>query len=822
VRKKSTGLLSLVVAAGLGTTLVMPAVTASAAPQVSQPAKAGATSEPQQVQSDNLPNPADEKKQQLREQAITDLLNGKGTVQHRGASTVMKVGTTKTVKSADRKGGAAKPASAEDQYVELGREKTDKIFVILTDFGNQRDPNYPDKDTDPNTPGPTKFDGPLNNQIPQPDRTVDNSTVWQPNYDRKHFQDLYFGQGDADGSGGATESVKQYFERQSSGRYSVDGYVSDWVKVPYNEARYGRSNGYPCASNVCSNTWALVRDGINTWVADQKAAGKTDADIKSMLSSYDQWDRNDYDHDGNFNEPDGYIDHFQIVHAGGDQADGDPIQGEDAIWSHRWKAYQGTGQGPAGNPDGGVQIGTTGLWVADYTIQPENGGMSVFAHEYTHDLGLPDLYDTSGPSAANENGVNYWSLMAQSREAAPNDEGIGTRASDLGAWDKLQLGWLDYEIVNPRTEGDKLELGPHEYNSAKAQAAVVNLPKKQVVTQLSAPYAGAKSWYSGSGNNYDASMSRSVTLPAGASTLSFQAKWNIEDCGPDACDYAYVEVDPGDGTGWKSIPGTITKSAENNGIDGTQTAWTPASFDLTPYAGKTIGLRLHYKTDPAAAGNGGSQVPGLFADDIKVTNGADTLFTSGAESTPEGWTLSGFSSVGSSLTTPYDNYLIASNRTYTAFDKYLQSGPYNFGFGSKPDFVEHFPYQNGLLVSYWDTSQGDNNTSQHPGEGLILPVDANPAPIAKLGGGIWRPRVSGYDSPFGLEKSDSFTLHLGDAKDTPSYVRGQAPVPVFHDDASYWDSRQPSASVKVPNNGVDIKVLKQQGTSMDIRVWKRS
>ena len=51
------------------------------------------------------------------------------------------------------------------------------------------------------------------------------------------------------------------------------------------------------------------------------------------------WDRYDYDGDGDFNEPDGYIDHFQIVHAGGDQADGDPYQGEDAIWSHRWYAF---------------------------------------------------------------------------------------------------------------------------------------------------------------------------------------------------------------------------------------------------------------------------------------------------------------------------------------------------------------------------------------------------------------------------------------------------------------------------------------------------
>ena len=30
------------------------------------------------------------------------------------------------------------------------------------------------------------------------------------------------------------------------------------------------------------------------------------------LPHLDLWDRYDYDGDGNFNEPDGYIDHFQL------------------------------------------------------------------------------------------------------------------------------------------------------------------------------------------------------------------------------------------------------------------------------------------------------------------------------------------------------------------------------------------------------------------------------------------------------------------------------------------------------------------------------
>lgn len=791
MRKSLTGLLAMALISGAA---VVSAPAATAAPSVgAPPVDAGSTDITQAT--DELPNPLEDKRRALREEAITQVIDGDVQATTQDGSTVVKLA------GRDRQG-------REDKYVELGRETTDKIFVILAEFGDERDPAYPDQDTDPTTPGPATFEGPLRNAIPEPNRAVDNSTVWQADYSADYYRDLYFG------TGAGVESLKTYYETQSSGRYSVDGYVSDWVKVPYNEARYGRSDGFPCESNVCGNTWDLLRDGLTQWVSDQKAAGQTDEQIAATVAEYDVWDRYDFDQDGDFNEADGYIDHFQVVHAGGDQADGDPYQGEDAIWSHRWRAYQSgeEGEGPANLPIGGVEIGDTGIWVADYTIQPENGGLSVFAHEYGHDLGLPDDYDTAGgPSTNNE----WWTLMAQSRLSAAG-EPIGTRPGDLGAWQKLQLGWLDYEVV-VAGQNRTLQLGPEEYNSKKAQAAVVVLPQKEIATELPAPTSGTYEWWSGEGDDLDSTLTRSVTLPAESATLSFQANWNIEDCGPDPCDYAYVEVDTG--AGWTAAAGSITNTEEGDGIDGLSDGWQAATFDLSPFAGQTIQWRLRYLTDGAARGFDPELPSGLFVDDISVTAGETVVFADDAETEVAGWTASGFLRTEGSFTNLYDNYYIAGNRTHVSYDRYLATGPYNFGFPGRPDFVEHFAYQEGLMISYWDTSQVDNNVSVHPGKGLNLYVDAHPAPLYNLAGQPWRNRIQLYDAPFSLTRADSFRLNVNGR---PSYIRGQAAQPVFDDTKNYGGIEALGQGVEVANAGVKIQVTKQNGTSMTIKVSSKA
>jgi immune inhibitor A len=800
MRKVVVGLVSLTLASGVGAGL---GSAASAAPPV------GATpaAQPRGVASDELPNALESKRRELREGALADVLSGRAKPEQRNGSTVLKVGDKGNSRADARATGRA-PGGKKDQYVELQREKSDRIFVILAEFGDERHPSYPDQDTDPDTPGPATFLGPAHDRIPAPDRGKDNSTIWQPDYERQHYQDLYF-----DTDPGA-ESVANYYQTQSSGRYTVDGEVTDWVRVRYNEARYGRSNGYPCGGNTCSNTWGLVIDAANQWVTDQKAAGRTTEQIRTELASFDQWDRYDFDGDGNFNEPDGYLDHFQIVHAGGDQADGDPQQGEDAIWSHRWYVAQAnTGvTGPDFNKLGGTQLGDTGLWIGDYTIQPENGGLSVFVHEYGHDLGLPDDYDTSG---GGDNSSEYWTLMAQSRLSGAGDQGIGTRPGDLGAWNKLQLGWLDYETVVARQQRT-LDLGPAEYNSAKPQAAVVVLPKKQVTTDLGAPFAGGKQWWSGQGDDLANTMTRELDLTGkSAATLTLKGRYEIEQ----DFDYLYTQFSTDGGENWTTLDGTVDGAPFPKDAGGapaltgtTGGKWADLSIPLTPAAGKKVQLRFLYRTD------GGVAERGFFADELTVTADGAPLLTDGAEAAPNGWTLDGFGAVAGSVTAAYDNYYIAVNRTYVGYDRYLETGPYNFGFlNTRPDWVERYSYQQGLLISYWDTSQADNNTNVHPGEGRNLIIDAHPRAQYNLQGLPWRARIQMYDAPFGLQKAESFTLHLNGQA---SLLRGQAAQPVFDDTKTWWYADLPNHGVKTPKAGVKIEVVAAKGTSVKVRIGK--
>ncbi|WP_128428798.1 immune inhibitor A domain-containing protein [Streptomyces cyaneus] len=725
----------------------------------------------------DLEGPLSKTQEAQREEALNQVISGKAKVKERAGSQVVEL----------------KSKKGDSKYVELGREKTDRIFTILVEFGDKI----------------SEFGGtagPAHNQIAEPDREKDNSTAWQADYNQKHYQDLYFG------TGKKTESLKKYYEKQSSGRYSVEGEVTDWVKVPYNEARYGNN---ACGQTNCSSVWNVVSDGLNAWVAQQKAAGKTDAEIKADVAQFDQWDRYDFDGDGNFNEADGYIDHFQVVHAGEDESAGGGAQGTDAIWAHRWYAF-GTdagATGPADNKLGGAQIGSTGIWVGDYTVQPENGGLGVYAHEYGHDLGLPDHYDTSG----GENSTGFWTLMSSGSWLGTGKGEIGDLPGDMTAWDKLQLGWLNYDRAKAATESEH-KLGVAEYNTRHKQALVVELPKKTVTTEIVKPAQGANQWWSGSGDNLANTLTRSVDLTGkSAASLTLDGWYDIEA----EFDYLYTEVSTDGGANWTALDGTVDGAAlpkDASGkpaLTGTVDAYKKLVFPLDAYAGKKIDLRFRYQTD------GGVAQKGFAADEITVTADGAALFSDNAESADTAWATKGFKRIGGSITDDYAQYYIAENRQYVSYDKTLKTGPYNFGFSStRPDWVEHYAYQNGLLIWLWDTSQADNNTSKHPGAGLVLPVDSHPTPMKWADGTLMRNRIQSFDSPFSLYRTDGLTLHNADVA---VKIKSQKGVSTFDDHkGTYWYEATKTAGVDVPDTRTRIRILQESlsGNTMTVEVSK--
>jgi len=99
--------------------------------------------------------------------------------------------------------------------------------------------------------------GPLHNQIPQPDRAVDNVSIWAPDFTEGYYEKLLF----SDMAGDI--SMRNFYKELSSNRYTVNGDVTNWVQVPFNEARYGM--------NLCGSIITSFEDNN---VGDHCASGR--------------------------------------------------------------------------------------------------------------------------------------------------------------------------------------------------------------------------------------------------------------------------------------------------------------------------------------------------------------------------------------------------------------------------------------------------------------------------------------------------------------------------------------------------------------------
>ncbi len=120
--------------------------------------------------------------------------------------------------------------------------------------------------------------------------------------------------------------------------------------------------------------------------------------------------------------------------------------------------------------------------------------MGVFAHEYGHALGLPDLYDTDYSS----NGIGDWGLMASGSWNSV------TRAGDtpahMSAWSKVTLGWVTpIQVAGTLTDEliDQAATTPDVYQFATGNPSEYFLVENRQLTGFDEglPGAGLAIWH---------------------------------------------------------------------------------------------------------------------------------------------------------------------------------------------------------------------------------------------------------------------------------------------------------------------------------------
>lgn len=132
------------------------------------------------------------------------------------------------------------------------------------------------------------------------------------------------------------------------------------------------------------------------------------------------------------NNNDGDIDFVFAFYAGGGEHAG---EGNDCVWPHAWDVAYGAGQYVYFD---GVRLGSYAC--SCETLWGTYDGVGTFCHEFTHVLGLPDIYD-----------VNYSAGTFTPGEFDVLDQGSYNGASSgscpagVNTYERYELGWIEPE-----------------------------------------------------------------------------------------------------------------------------------------------------------------------------------------------------------------------------------------------------------------------------------------------------------------------------------------------------------------------------------------
>lgn len=203
---------------------------------------------------------------------------------------------------------------------------------------------------------------------------------------------------------GATGSARDYFMENSGDKFKPEFDVYGPVKLPKPMSYYG---GPSSAGNDAHAEEMII-------------------DACQLLDNAIDFSKYDYDGDG-------FVDNVYVFYAGRGQSSGG---GPETVWPHSWDILTGAGK----------KVMLDGVQLNHYACSNELSyalsmvGTGTFCHEFSHVLGLPDLYVTDNSVSAFTPGG--WSLM----DSGSHNNG-GKTPPYLSAYERYALGWTEPEEI---------------------------------------------------------------------------------------------------------------------------------------------------------------------------------------------------------------------------------------------------------------------------------------------------------------------------------------------------------------------------------------
>src|SRR5256886_7025856 len=218
--------------------------------------------------------------------------------------------------------------------------------------------------------------------------------------------------------GGSLHSVRSYYQEVSRGALTVNATVFPmWFHSVHPMSYYGADSASG-VDDANGRIYRLVTEAVQA------------ADSSVDFAMFDT-------------NRDGVVDHLMVVHAGPGQ-ESSPSN-KDLIWSHRWDVLDADPTTP-----GSQSLTADGVQIYGYTMESEDFVIGTVAHEFGHDLGLPDLYDTDGSSA----GAGVWDTMSL---GSWNGNPAGSSPAHMSAWSLMRLGWVTPTDVTTSLVGTSID-----------------------------------------------------------------------------------------------------------------------------------------------------------------------------------------------------------------------------------------------------------------------------------------------------------------------------------------------------------------------------